>query len=222
MRFAHTYHPVCSPLFFSLPAPPEVSSPWKGWVEESLTITQKGIMPRVQPDGDRPLPYPCVGKWPTILLVCTVILRLAATTGARAKVDPKALRMRHCAASTRGNVAGTLALDTEDAVIDGTVGRCAAATCVEKAALQKELESRVAIQVRATGLKDSVSSNVDTPRFAVWHDNAEKAGVDRIIRWDIFSMTGDQIASIPGPLWERTDPQTARLVAWQRVQQSSR
>jgi hypothetical protein len=59
-------------------------------VQESLTITQKGIMPRVQPDGGRPLLYPCVGKWPTIFLVYTVILSLVATTGARAKVDPKA------------------------------------------------------------------------------------------------------------------------------------
>jgi hypothetical protein len=140
-------------------------------VQASLTITQKGIMPRVQPDGDRPLLSPCVGKWPTIFLVYTVIRSLVATTGARAKVDPKALRTRHCAASARGDVAGALALDTEDAVIDGTVGLCAAAPCVGKTAIQKEVESRVAIQVRATGLKYYVSGNVVTTRFEVRNDN---------------------------------------------------
>jgi len=128
-------------------------------------------MPRVQPDGDRPLPYPSVGKWPTIFLVCTVILSLTATTGARAKVDPKALRTRHFAANARGDVAGALALDTEDAVIDGTVGLCAAAPCVGKAAIQKELESRVAIQVRATGLTYYVSGNVVTTCFEARNDN---------------------------------------------------
>jgi len=100
-----------------------------------------------------------------------VILSLAATTGARAKVDPKALRIRHCAASTRRDVAGTRALDTEDAVIDGTAGRCAAAPCVGKTAIQKELESRMAIQVRAIGLKDYMSGNVVTTRFEVQHDH---------------------------------------------------
>jgi hypothetical protein len=146
-----------------------------------------------------------------------VILSLAATTGARAKVDPKALRTRHCATSACGDVVGALALDTEEAVIDGTVGRCAAAPCVGKTAIQQDLESRVAIQVRATGRKDYVSGNVVTTRFEVRNDNTLKAGVDRIIGWDIFEMTGDKIASTRGPLWERTDPQMARFVEWQRA-----
>ena len=56
-------------------------------------------------------------------------------------------------------------------MIDGTVGLCAAAPCVGKAAIQKELESRVAIQVRATGLTYYVSGNVVTTCFEARNDN---------------------------------------------------
>jgi len=87
----------------------------------------------------------------------------------------QSLRTRHFAASARGDVAGALALDTEEAVIDGTVGLCAA-PCVGKTVIQKELESRVAIQVRAIGLKYYMSGNVVTTRFEVQNDNTEKAG----------------------------------------------
>ena len=118
-------------------------------------------MPRVQPDGDRPLLYPCVGKWPTIFLVYTVTLSLTATTGARAKVDPKALRTRHFAANARGDVAGALALDTEDAVIDGTVGLCVAAPCVGKTAIQKEVETPLARMLVAGEVRDGKKVRMD-------------------------------------------------------------
>ena len=50
---------------------------------------------------------------------------------------------QHVEAIARGNAAGALALYAEDAVIDGG-GLCAVAPCVGKAAIQKELERRVA------------------------------------------------------------------------------
>jgi hypothetical protein len=60
-----------------------------------------------------------------LVLWCAVLLILAAATGARAQVDPKALRQQQSEAITRGDVAGALALYADDAVIDG------ASLCVE-------------------------------------------------------------------------------------------
>ena len=150
-----------------------------------------------------------------------LILILAAATGARAQVDLKALRQQHFDAIARGDVAGSLALYTDDAVVDGG-GPCTAAPCVGKAAIQKTLERRVAEKLSATGLSYYVSGPVVTTRFEVRNNATQQAGVDRVIGWDIYEYKGDKIASVRGPLWERTDPQTARFVEWQRAQQSSR
>ena len=156
-----------------------------------------------------------------LIILFPVILILVAATAARAQVDPKALRQQHFEAIARGDVAGALALYTDDAVVDGG-GPCTEAPCVGKDAIQKALERRVAEKLSATGLSYYVSGPVVTTRFEVHSDATQKAGVDRIIGWDIFEMKGDKIASTRGPLWERTDPQTARFVEWQRAQRSSR
>ena len=149
-------------------------------------------------------------------------LTLAASTVALAQVDPKALRQQHFDAIARGDAAGALALYTDDAVIDAPGGLCAAAPCGGKAAIQKVLESRVANKVHATALSYYVSGNVVTTRFEVRSANTQKAGVDRIIGWDIYEMKGDKIAAARGPWLERTDPQTARFQEWERAQPPAR
>jgi ketosteroid isomerase-like protein len=148
------------------------------------------------------------------------ILTFAASTVAFAQVDPAALVEQHRAAIARGDVAGALALYTDDAVIDAP-GRCAATPCVGKAAIQKELESRVAVNNRATAIKNYVSDNVVTSQFEVRNDATQKAGVERAILWVIYVMKGDKIASVYG-IPERTDPQTARFLEWQRAQLPAR
>jgi hypothetical protein len=157
----------------------------------------------------------CLAIWFAALLV------LAATTRPLAQIDPKALRQQQFDTIARGDVAGAVALYTDDAVVDGT-GLCAAAPCMGKAAIQKEFERRVAEKISATGLSYYVSGPVVTTRFEVRSDTIQKAGVDRIIGWDIFEINGDKIAAARGPLWERTDPQTARYLEWQRAQQATR
>jgi hypothetical protein len=156
-----------------------------------------------------------------LVLWCAVLLILAAATGARAQVDPKALRQQQSDAITRGDVAGALALYADDAVIDGA-SLCAETPCVGKAAIQKVLERRVAGKNVATGLSYYVSGPVVTTRFELRSDATQKAGVERIIGWDIVEIKGDKIVSARGPLWERTDPQTARFLEWQRAQQATR
>ena len=158
-------------------------------------------------------PY-CLAVW------CATILLVAATTGARAQSDPQALVQQQFATLARGDVAGALALYTEDAVVDG-VGLCVAAPCVGKAAIQKELENRIAHHVHATVLNAYVSGNVVTTRYAVHSDATQQAGVDRIIGWEIVELKAGKIGSARGPVWERTDAQTARYLEWQRTQQAT-
>jgi ketosteroid isomerase-like protein len=152
---------------------------------------------------------------------CTTILLVAATTGARAQSDPQALLQQQFETIARGDVVGALALYTDDAVVDG-VGLCAAAPCVGKAAIQKEFENRIAHKVHTTALNYYVSGNVATTRYAVHSDSTQQAGVDRIIGWDIVEIKQGKIATARGPLWERTDAQTARYLEWQRAQQATR
>jgi len=160
-----------------------------------------------------PRPY-CLAVW------YAAILLVAATTGARAQSDPQALRQKQFETLARGDVAGALALYTDDAVVDGA-GLCAAAPCVGKAAIQKEFENRIANKVQATGLNYYVSGTVVTTRYAVHSDSTQQAGVDRIIGWEIVELKAGKIGSARGPLWERTDAQTARYLEWQRTQQAT-
>ena len=110
-------------------------------------------------------------------------------------------------------------MNTDDAVIDGLgMSLCAAAPCVGKAAIQKELERRVANKQHGTILKQYVSGNVVTTRSEGRSDTVQKAGVERIIVWSIIETKGDKISYAHGVQAERTDPQTARFVEWQRAQ----
>src|SRR6266487_112507 len=84
-----------------------------------------------------------------LVTVLASTLTLAASTVALAQSDPAALMKQHVEAIARGNAAGALALYAEDAVIDGG-GLCAVAPCVGKAAIQTELERRVADKQHAT------------------------------------------------------------------------
>src|SRR4029450_1260107 len=94
-------------------------------------------------------PY-CLPLW------CATILLGVAATGVRAQVDPKALLQKQFETLARGDVAGALALYTEDAVVDGA-GLCVAAPCVGKAAIQKEFEHLITNKVRASALNYYVS-----------------------------------------------------------------
>ena len=146
---------------------------------------------------------------------------LAAHTTASAQGDPAALRERLQQAIARGNVAGAVALYAEDAVVDG-LGVCAATPCVGKAAIQKDIERRVAAKNQPKTLSHYASGNVLTTRVEVRSDVIKKAGAERIIVWLIYEVKDGKIVAERGPLFERTDPQTARYAEWLRAQQPSR
>ena len=150
------------------------------------------------------------------------LLILVAAAGALAQGDPVAVQQQLLDALARGDVAGALALFTEDAVIDAPSGLCMRAPCVGKAAIQKDLERLVADRSRrVTPLNTYVSGNVLVTRFEARSATIQKAGVDRIILWGIREMRGDKIASLRCCLPERTDPQTARFLEWEEAHPST-
>src|SRR5205807_2262806 len=86
------------------------------------------------------------------------MLVLAISTPAPAEVDPASLAEQDLAAESRGDVAAALALYGDDAIVQ--YGGLCWTPCVGKAAVQKELERRVAAknQWKVTG--KYVSGNV--------------------------------------------------------------
>ena len=149
-------------------------------------------------------------------------LMLAATTVALAQGDPAALLTKLVEAINRGDAAATLALYADDAVFDVPGGLCAAAPCVGKDTIHKELESRVADKFHLTILKTYISGDVVTGRFEFRSDTVKKAGVERIIGWGIFEVKGEKISYLRGGILDRSDSQTARFAEWQRAQPPAR
>ena len=156
-----------------------------------------------------------------LVTVLASTLTLAAAPVALAQSDPAALLKQYAEALNRGDATGVLAMFADDAVFDGP-GQCAAAPCVGKAALQKELERQVAVKEHFTILKQYVSGNVVTSRFEFRNDTIKKAGVERIIGWWIVETQGDKISYVRGAIPDHSDQQTARFFEWLRTQPPAR
>jgi hypothetical protein len=157
---------------------------------------------------------------PIFITLLSSILAVAMSTPAPAQVDPASLVQQHTEAIARGDAAAALALYNDDAVLQ--VGAlCTTTPCVGKAAIQKELERRVATKDHPTIIGKYVSGNVGTFLFELRNDTFQKAGVDRIITWSIYEVKGDKIAGAVG-VPDRADPQTARYLEWQRAQPAAR
>src|ERR671922_186907 len=121
-----------------------------------------------------------VVRWFSALLLVT------AATSALAQENPVAVQQQLFEALARADVAGALALFTDDAVIDAPSGPCAMAPCVGKAAIQKDLERLVTdTSRRVTPLSTYVSGNVLVTRLEARNATIRKAGVERIIVWAI-------------------------------------
>jgi hypothetical protein len=148
------------------------------------------------------------------------MLALAVSTPAPAKVTALSLAQQVVAAENRGDAAAALALINDDAVVLGP-GLCAAAPCVGKAAIQKEIERQVATKVHLTIIGKYVSGNVAVIQVEVRNDDARKAGLERFIAWGIWEVKADKIAAFSARL-QRTDPQTARFIEWQQSQPPAR
>jgi hypothetical protein len=147
------------------------------------------------------------------------LLSLAMSTPAPAQVDPASLAEQDLAAESRGDVAAALALYSDNAIVQ--YGGLCWSPCVGKAAIRKELERRVAAKNQFKIIGKYVSGNVAVVQTELRIGYIEKSGVDRIIVWNIYEVTGDKIvvATLVG---QRTDPQTARFIEWFRSQPPAR
>ena len=153
------------------------------------------------------------------LTLLTSMLALAVSTPAPAEVDPASLAERDMAAESRGDVAAALALYSDDAIVQ--YGGLCWTPCVGKAAIQKELERRVAAKNRWTIIGKYVSGNVAVVKTALQIGFIEGSGVDRVIVWCIYEVKGDKIAVVT-LVGQRTDPQTARFIEWVQSQPPAR
>jgi hypothetical protein len=147
------------------------------------------------------------------------LLALAMSTPAPAQVDPASLAEQDLAAESRGDVAAALALYSDNAIVQ--YGGLCWSPCVGKAAIRKELERRVAAKNQFKIIGKYVSGNVAVVQTELRIGYIEKSGVDRIIVWNIYEVTGDKIA-VAALVGQRTDPQTARFIEWFRSQPPAR
>jgi hypothetical protein len=157
---------------------------------------------------------------PIFTALLSSVFAIALSTPAPAQVDPASLVQRHVEAITRGDAAGALALYNDDAILQ--VGDlCSATPCAGKAAIQKELDRRVAVKDHPIIIAKYVSGNVGTFLFEVRNDTLKKAGIDRFVTWSIYEVKDGKIANVVG-VFRLADPETARYVAWRRAQPPAR
>jgi hypothetical protein len=146
-------------------------------------------------------------------------LALVVSTPAPAKEDPASLAQRELAAESRGDVAAVLAMYSDDAIVQ--YGGLCWTPCVGKAAIQKELERRVAAKNRWTVVGKYVSGDVAVVKTALQIGFIEGSGVDRVIVWCIYETKADKIAVVT-LVGELTDPQTARFIEWFQAQSKAK
>ena len=152
---------------------------------------------------------------PFFVILLAAMLALLVSTPAPAKENPASLAQRELTAESRGDVAAALALYSDDAIVQ--YGGLCWTPCVGKAAIQKELERRVAAQNQWTIIGKYVSGNVAAVQTELRIGYIEKSGVDRVIVWTLYEVKGDKIAVVT-LAGQRTDPQTARFIEWVQSQ----
>src|SRR5438105_2106799 len=84
-----------------------------------------------------------------------------------------------------------------------------------KAAIQKELERRVAAKNQWKIIGKYVSGNVAVVQTELQIGYIEPSGVDRVVVWCIYETKADKIAVVT-LVGQRTDPQTTRFIDWFR------
>ncbi len=156
----------------------------------------------------------------TIPAVLFVSILTVAPGRAIAQDDPVAIMQKYFDARARGDLDAALALWADDAVIDGG-GRCRKSPCVGKAAIRKRFEYLAKVKAKVNPVATYASGNVVTIRLEVRHNLTQKAGVERVINWNIYEVKGGKIVS-QRTLKERTDPQTARYEKWRKERRRKR
>lgn len=115
----------------------------------------------------------------------------------------------------RGDVAGVMALFTDDAVYAGW-GLCAAAPCVGKATIQRQMEREVADNTRFISISGSarVVGEDFSNQVEIRSDSIKAAGAERVIAAQTAKVSGGKFLSLRYTLGT-TDEQTAVFLAAQ-------
>lgn len=118
-------------------------------------------------------------------------------------------------AHRRGDIAGVMATLTDDAVLEGW-GLCTPRPCVGKAAIQREVERRVADKedFRLVTGTARVSGNTRTAQIEIRSDSITAAGVERLVASATDEVPVDK-TSFARFVLDPTDPQTATFLAAQ-------
>jgi hypothetical protein len=146
----------------------------------------------------------------SVLMLAASLPAVAEDYG-QASVNPVLLAEQDLAAETRGDVAAALALYSDDAIVQ--YGGLCWSGCIGKAAIRKELERRVAAKNEWKIIAKFVSGNTAVVQTELKIGYIEASGVDRVVVWNIYEVTGDKIA-VATLAGQRTDPQTAQFIKW--------
>ena len=82
-------------------------------------------------------------------------------------------------------------------------------------AIEKELERRVAAKNEWKIIGKYVSGNVAVVQTELKIGFIEYTGVDHVVVWSIYEVTGDKIAAVT-LAGQRTDPETKRFIEYSR------
>src|SRR6202040_3353608 len=125
-------------------------------------------------------------KFLAYVLALAAAVPAAAEDYGQAKVNPASLAEQDLAAETRGDVAAALALYSDDAIVQ--YGGLCWTPCVGRAAIQQELERRVAAKNEWKVIGKYVSGNVAVVQTELKIGYIESSGVDRVVVWNIYEV----------------------------------
>lgn len=158
-------------------------------------------------------------------LIGMAVLILAALLGAvpavAAQDDPATVVQRFFDARNRYDVAGTLALVTDDFRLIGGPQCTPASPCVGREALRAEMQNYIAGRAQVTIVgTPQVSGTTVRARVEGRADVFRAAGAERIINDVTMEVRDGKLASLVG-VPDASDPQTARYLAFLRNQQGA-
>ena len=152
---------------------------------------------------------------PVLLLLAALLPALAVA----AQDDPATVVQRFFDARNRYDVAGTLALVTDDIRFVGGPQCTPASPCVGREAFRAELQNYIADRAQVTIVgTPQVSGPTVRARTEGRADVFRAAGVDRVVNDVTIEVRGGQLASHVG-VPDASDPQTAQYLAYARAQQ---
>lgn len=134
---------------------------------------------------------------------------------ASAQVDLVDIYQQHFDARNAGDLDGAMALLTEDAVFEGSLGCPASAPCVGTEAIRAELESFLTHNAQVTISSAEVTDDTVTSQWELTSDCTRAAGMERIPGSGTAQFAGDKFSSFvaENDLTAITSDQLAAYVA---------